>query len=65
MVTVSDETVVVLAGHEDFTSQASVSGNTTAVEIEHTGSEQTADSQSDDDEEESVVAATGHARPIA
>lgn len=61
MVEVSDETVVVLAGSEAFTRQATVSGNPTEVVIEHTGEDQTR-SVADD---ESVVAASGHARPLA
>ena len=60
MVEVSDETVVVLAGSEAFTRQATVSGNTTEVVIEHTGEDQT-QSVADD---ESIVAASSHARPL-
>ena len=56
LVEVSEETVVVLAGHEDFTSQATVSGNTTEVVIEHTGEDETqSDSVEDDDADEIVV----------
>jgi hypothetical protein len=64
MVELSDETVVVLAGNEAFTRQATVSGNTTDVVIEHTGETQT-QSVEDDDDDESVVVASNHARPVA
>lgn len=64
MVEISDETVVVLAGHEDFTSQASVSGDTESVVIAHTGETQTNDVE-DDDETESVAAGSVHVRPAA
>lgn len=64
MVVVSDETIVVLAGHEDFTEYATVSGNTTHVEIEHTSTSQTTQSTEDEDDE-SLVAASVHVRPVA
>jgi hypothetical protein len=57
MIEVSDETVVVLAGHEEFTRQATVSGDTTEVVIEHTGSTQTENTQ--DDEDASIVVGSG------
>ena len=64
MVEVSDETVVVLAGNEEFTRQATVSGNTTELVIEHTGKAQTESVEDDDDEDESIVVASSHARPV-
>jgi hypothetical protein len=63
MIEISDETVVVLAGSEVFTRQATVSGNTTEVVIEHTGEDQT--QSVEDDEAESLVASSGHARLAA
>ncbi|WP_435346310.1 hypothetical protein [Haloarchaeobius sp. HRN-SO-5] len=43
LVEVSDETVVVLAGHERFTTQAVATGNTSHVEVTMTDSDQTTD----------------------
>jgi hypothetical protein len=62
MIEISDETVVVLAGSEEFTRQATASGNTTEVVIEHTGEDQTQSVEDDDDDDESIVAASNHVR---
>ena len=62
LVQVSAETVVVLAGNEAFTTQATVSGNATHVVIEHTGEDQTqSDSVQRDDDQQSVAGGV-HAR---
>ena len=65
MVQVSEETVVVLAGNEEFTTQAQVSGGTEEVVIEHTGSDQTRSDSVEDDDDEVVVAGNVHVRPAA
>ncbi|NHN41188.1 hypothetical protein G9C85_05995 [Halorubellus sp. JP-L1] len=69
MIEISEETVVVLAGHEDFTTQATASGDTTAVVIEHTGENQTQSDavtdDGDDEDDESTVAGSVHVRPLA
>ncbi|NHN41189.1 hypothetical protein G9C85_06000 [Halorubellus sp. JP-L1] len=49
LIEVSDETVVVLAGHEDFTTQATASGNTTQVVVEHTSRDQTGEDEDEDE----------------
>ncbi|WP_323675697.1 hypothetical protein [Halorubellus sp. PRR65] len=64
MVEVSEETVVVLAGHEDFTSQTTVSGDTTGVVIEHTDEDET-QSDSVEDDEDALVAGSGFVRAEA
>ncbi|WP_435359334.1 hypothetical protein [Haloarchaeobius sp. DFWS5] len=64
MVEISDETVVVLAGHEQFVTQATASGSTADVTITMTGSDQTASVQADDDSDESLVA-TSLSAPVA
>lgn len=59
MVEISDETVVVLAGHERFTTQTVATGNTSHVTVTMTDSVQTnASVQGDDDDDESLVAAS-------
>jgi hypothetical protein len=65
MIEISDETVVVLAGNEEFTRQVTASGNTTEVVIEHTGEDRTESVADDDDDDESIVAASDHVRPVA
>lgn len=52
MVQLSNETIVIVAGHEDFVTQAAVSGNTTTVEIEHTSTSQLDDESADEDEDD-------------
>ncbi|WP_256297113.1 hypothetical protein [Haloarchaeobius salinus] len=57
MVETSDETVVVLAGHERFTTQTVATGNSSDVTVTMTDADQTNTSvQSDDDEERLVTA---------
>ena len=60
----SEETYVVLAGHETFVTQAVVSGNTTEVVIEHTSEDQT-QGDSVEDGEEAVAAGSVSVRPLA
>jgi len=59
MIEISDETVVVLAGHQRFTTQTVATGNTSHVTVTMTDTDQTQDDsvQSDDDDEERLVAA--------
>ena len=62
MVEISDETVVVLAGHERFTTQTVATGNSTDVTVTMTDADQTNSSvQSDDDDEERLVTAQASA----
>lgn len=65
MVQVSDETVVVLAGHETFTTQTTVSGNTSHVVVEHTTEDQTGSNSVQDDDEQSIAAGGFHVRTAA
>ncbi|WP_440989132.1 hypothetical protein [Haloarchaeobius baliensis] len=59
MVEISDETVVVLAGHERFTTQTVATGNSSHVTVTMTDADQTSSVQSDDDDdEERLVAAS-------
>lgn len=59
MIEISDETVVVLAGHRQFTTQTVATGNTSHVTVTMTDSDQTDSSvQSDDDDDERLVAAS-------
>ncbi|MFC4406560.1 hypothetical protein [Haloarchaeobius iranensis] len=63
MVEISDETVVVLAGHERFTTRTVATGNSSHVTVTMTDADQTNSSvQSDDDEERLVTAQAGAVR---
>ncbi|WP_439027228.1 hypothetical protein [Haloarchaeobius sp. DT45] len=55
MVDIDSETVAILAGHEDFVTQATATGNNSHVTITMTDSQQTGSVQADDDSDERVV----------
>ncbi|WP_267640385.1 hypothetical protein [Haloarchaeobius amylolyticus] len=61
MVDIDSETVVVLAGHEQFVSQATATGNNSDVTITMTDSKQAGSVQADDDREDSRVVAAQQA----
>ncbi|WP_435364496.1 hypothetical protein [Haloarchaeobius sp. DYHT-AS-18] len=55
MVDIDSETVVILAGHENFVTQATATGNNTHVTITMTDSKQVGSVQADDDGEDNRV----------
>lgn len=58
MIEISDETVVVLAGHERFTSQTVAVGNTSHVTVTMTEDDRAGEDSADSDDDERLVAAS-------